>query len=297
VTQEALRTTDIPGLALHARGKVRDIYDLGDHLLIVTTDRLSAFDVVMSQGIPGRGRILTSLSVFWFDFTRDIVPNHLVSCDLAEMPPQVRAQADALEGRTMLVRKGDVLPVECVVRGYLAGSGFKDYQKTGAVCGVDLPPGLRLADRLPEPIFTPSTKATHGHDENISYARMEKTVGSSRAEKVRDASLALYRRAAEHAERKGILVADTKFEFAVMGDEIVLVDEILTPDSSRFWDAETWSPGTSPDSYDKQIVRDWLEGSGWNKQPPPPTLPEEIIRKTGDRYRAILRRLTGLEDA
>jgi phosphoribosylaminoimidazole-succinocarboxamide synthase len=289
----AFLQSSIAGLPLLARGKVRDIYDVGDQLLIVTTDRLSAFDVVMNEGIPGRGRVLTSLSVFWFDSTRDIVPNHLLSCDLAEMPGDVADQPD-LDGRTMLVRRGEVLPVECIVRGYLAGSGFKEYQRTGAICGVDLPPGLRIGDRLPEPIFTPSTKAEQGHDENISFARMEKVVGSARAARLRDLSLEIYRRGAEVAEAKGILLADTKFEFAVIDDEIVLVDEVLTPDSSRFWDAEAWSPGTSPDSFDKQIVRDWLETTDWDKQPPPPTLPAEIVEKTRDRYRMILERLTGL---
>jgi phosphoribosylaminoimidazole-succinocarboxamide synthase len=287
--------TDLPELELRARGKVRDIYDLGDQLLIVTTDRLSAFDVVMREGIPGRGKVLTSLSVFWFDLTRDIVPNHLLSVDIADMPEPVQAQADVLDGRTMLVRKGDVLPVECIVRGYLAGSGYKDYLKTSAVCGIDLPEGLQLASRLPEPIFTPSTKATEGHDENISYARMEKVVGSSRAAKMRDLSLAIYARAVEHAERRGIILADTKFELALIGDEIVLVDEVCTPDSSRYWDAKEWQPGVNPDSFDKQIVRDWLETTDWNKLPPPPEVPVEVIEKTRQRYETILQRLTGLE--
>ncbi len=296
MTNQALMTTDIPGLNLVARGKVRDIYDLDEHLLIVTTDRLSAFDVVMARGVPGRGRVLTSLSVFWCDFTRDIVPNHLESISLADMPAPVREYGGDLEGRTMLVRGGEVLPVECIVRGYLAGSGYKDYLKTGGVCGIDLPPGLQLADRLPEPIFTPSTKAMKGHDENISYARMEKVVGSSRAAKLRDISLEIYRRGAEHAERKGILLADTKFEFAMIDDEVVLVDEVLTPDSSRFWDAAEWTPGTSPDSFDKQIVRDYLETLDWDKLPPPPEIPDEVIEKTRARYETILQRLTGLDN-
>lgn len=296
MTDQALMTTDIPGLNMVARGKVRDIYDLDEHLLIVTTDRLSAFDVVMARGIPGRGRVLTSLSVFWFDFTRDIVPNHLESISLGDMPAPVREYGGDLEGRTMLVRGGEVLPVECIVRGYLAGSGYKDYLKTGGVCGIDLPPGLQLADRLPEPIFTPSTKAVKGHDENISYARMEKVVGSSRAAKLRDISLEIYRRGAEHAERKGILLADTKFEFAMIDDQVVLVDEVLTPDSSRFWDATEWTPGTSPDSFDKQIVRDYLETLDWDKLPPPPEIPDEVIEKTRGRYETILQRLTGLDN-
>jgi phosphoribosylaminoimidazole-succinocarboxamide synthase len=293
---ESVLRTEIPGLELAARGKVRDIYDLGEQLLIVTTDRLSAFDVVMDEGIPGRGRVLTSLSVFWFDYMRELVPNHLLTIDTSEMPEGVRARPE-LEGRTMLVRKGEILPVECIVRGYLAGSGYKEYTKTGAICGIDLPPGLQVADRLPEPIFTPSTKATQGHDENISYALMEKMIGSSRAATLRDFSLEIYRRGAEHAESKGIILADTKFEFAMIGDEIFLADEVLTPDSSRFWDAEEWTPGTSPDSFDKQIVRDFLETLDWDKQPPPPPLPAEIIEKTRGRYHTILRRLTGLDEA
>jgi phosphoribosylaminoimidazole-succinocarboxamide synthase len=289
-------TSDLPGLDLLARGKVRDIYDLGEQMLIVTTDRLSAFDVVLDRGIPGRGRILTSLSVFWFDTTGDIIPNHLLSCDLDEMPAEVRAGGEELEGRTMLVRQGEVLPVECIVRGYLAGSGAKEYARTGAICGIELPEGLRVGDRLPEPIFTPSTKAHKGHDENISYARMEKVVGSSRAQMLRDTSIALYQRATEHAESKGIIVADTKFEFAMVGDEVILIDEVLTPDSSRFWEIDAWKPGTTPDSFDKQIVRDYLETLDWNKQPPPPEVPDEIIEKTRDRYLSILQRITGLEN-
>ena len=296
MTEKALMTTEIPGLDLIARGKVRDIYDLDEHLLIVTTDRLSAFDVVMDRGIPGRGKVLTSLSVFWFDFTRDIVPNHLESISLDDMPAEVRNCDQDLDGRTMLVRRGEVLPVECIVRGFLAGSGHKEYLKSGGVCGIDLPAGLEMAGRLPEPIFTPSTKATEGHDENISFARMEKIIGSGRAAKLRDISLDIYGRGREHAEKKGILLADTKFEFAMIGDEIILVDEVMTPDSSRFWDAEEWTPGVSPDSFDKQIVRDYLETLDWDKLPPPPHIPDEVIDKTRGRYETILQRLTGLEN-
>ena len=286
--------SDIPELALIGRGKVRDLYDLGDEMLIVTTDRLSAFDVVFAEGIPDKGRVLTALSCFWFELASEVVSHHLISTDLAAMPAPVQAQGDELGGRVMLCRKAEVLPVECIVRGYIVGSGYKDYLRTGTVCGIRLPAGLRAGDRFDDPIFTPSTKATTGHDENISFARMEKTVGSERAAQIRDTSLELYRRAAEHAARKGILIADTKFEFGLIDDELTLIDEALTPDSSRFWDAAAWAPGSVPAAFDKQVVRDYLETLDWNKQPPPPLLPPEIVAETAARYRTILARLTGL---
>ncbi len=288
--------SDLPELELIARGKVRDLYDLGDEILIVTTDRLSAFDVVFDEGIPDKGRVLTALSCFWFEFASEVIPNHLISTDLDAMPDPVRARADDLTGRVMLCRKAEVLPIECIVRGYLVGSGHKDYERTGTVCGIKLPEGLRKGDKFAEPIFTPSTKATTGHDENISFARMEKIVGSERAAQVRDASIELYQRAAEHAARKGILIADTKFEFGLIGDELTLIDEALTPDSSRFWDAAAWAPGSVPEPFDKQVVRDYLETLDWDKQPPPPPLPPEIVAEAADRYRTILGRLTGLSE-
>lgn len=290
---EAVLRTDIEGLPFLGRGKVRDLYDAGEHLLIVTTDRLSAFDVVFGQGIPGKGVVLTSLSKFWFDRLGSIVPHHLVSTDLADMPPEVRRQESTLAGRTMLVRKCTVFPVECVVRGYLIGSGWKDYRETGAVCGISLPPGLRMADRLPSTIFTPATKATTGHDENIDFARMGSIVGEETAGTLRSLSVEVFETASAYALERGILLADTKFEFGRdAGGAITLIDEVLTPDSSRYWPKEDWKPGSSPPSFDKQIVRDHLETTDWNKSPPPPPLPEEVVRRTAARYREILERLT-----
>ncbi|MBS1262580.1 MAG: Phosphoribosylaminoimidazole-succinocarboxamide synthase [Calditrichaeota bacterium] len=277
-------------------GKVRDIYDAGDdRLLLVTTDRLSAFDVVLKQPIPGRGEILNRMSLFWFGFFRDDVRNVVLGNDpdrmigLENVPAELR---ETIRGRSVLMRKADPFPVECVVRGWLIGSGFRDYQETGEVCGIKLPPGLRKADRLPEPMFTPATKAKEGHDENISYEQVVKLVGAEHAEKLRELSLEMYARAVEYARNRGIVIADTKFEFGLVDDDIVLIDEVLTPDSSRFWPADRLVPGENPPSYDKQIVRDWLERSGWNKRPPPPDLPEEVIEKTARAYRDIFERLT-----
>ncbi len=285
--------TRLEGLRLLGRGKVRDLYDLGEHLLVVATDRLSAFDVVFREGIPGKGRVLTELSAFWFARLGDLVPHHLVTTDVDRMPPEVRRHAEALRGRTMLVRKCTVFPVECVVRGHLIGSGWKDYQATGAVCGIPLPKGLRMADRLPATLFTPATKAQTGHDENIDFARMRSIVGDDAAARLRDLSIAVFERAAAYARDRGILLADTKFELGRDAKGLItLVDEVLTPDSSRYWPAEEWRPGSSPPSFDKQIVRDWLERSGWNKEPPPPALPAEVVSRTAERYGEILDRLT-----
>ncbi len=278
-------STDLP-FPVFRRGKVRDVYDLGDRLLLVATDRISAFDCVMPQGIPGKGRILTQVANFWFRATADIVPNHLLATAVADYPDELQAHAGSLEGRSILVRKTRPLPVECVVRGYLAGSGWKEYQAGGTVCGVPLAAGLRLADRLPEPIFTPSTKAEEGHDENIPFARMGELVGAELADRLRDLSLGLYARGAELAARRGILLADTKFEFGLLADgSILVIDEVLTPDSSRYWLADSWAPGKNPPSLDKQFLRDYLETlPGWNKQPPAPDLPAAIVQGIRARY-------------
>jgi phosphoribosylaminoimidazole-succinocarboxamide synthase len=274
------------------RGKVRDVYDLGDHLAIVATDRISAFDYVMPSGIPDKGHILTAMTIFWLRWLG--VPNHFVSDRLEDLPELFRQQAEIFAGRTMLVRKTAVVPVECIARGYLAGSGWKEYRQRGTVCDIALPPGLREADRLPEPIFTPATKADIGHDENISYAQMAAAVGRDRAEELRTRTLDLYRRAAEYAEERGIILADTKFEWGMLPDgSLILIDEVLTPDSSRFWPRESYRPGDSPPSFDKQYLRDWLEASGWDKHSPPPSLPPEVIARTAAKYREALERLTG----
>ncbi|MCI0681108.1 MAG: phosphoribosylaminoimidazolesuccinocarboxamide synthase [Gemmataceae bacterium] len=273
------------------RGKVRDVYDLGDRLVIVATDRISAFDWVLPTGIPDKGRILTGMTLFWLAFLR--VPNHLLSTDLDDMGPPFAAQAEALHGRTMLVRKAAVVPIECVVRGYLAGSGWKEYRQHGTVCGIRLPGGLREAEPLPEPIFTPATKAESGHDENISFERMVEVTGQELAEDLRRRSIAIYRQAGDHARGRGIILADTKFEWGRLpGGELILIDEVLTPDSSRFWPADRYRPGANPPSFDKQFVRDWLETSGWDKNSPPPPLPDDVVRKTRDRYLEAQQRLT-----
>ncbi|MFZ1615051.1 MAG: phosphoribosylaminoimidazolesuccinocarboxamide synthase [Holophaga sp.] len=281
----AILTTDLP-FPVFRRGKVRDVYTLGDHLLLVATDRISAFDCVMPQGIPDKGRILTQVANYWFGATADIVPNHLVATEVAAYPDEVKAFADQLEGRSILVRRTNPLPVECVVRGYLAGSGLKEYQADGTVCGIKLPAGLRLADRLPEPIFTPATKEEEGHDINISFERMCEIVGTELGARLRDISLALYRRGVELAAKRGILLADTKFEFGLLPDGTLLViDEVLTPDSSRYWLADSWKSGQNPPSLDKQFLRDYLETlEGWNKQPPAPALPAEVIQGIRARY-------------
>ena len=283
----------LPGLKLFNRGKVRDIYDLGDKLLLVASDRVSAFDVVLPTRIPDKGKILTAMSVYWFDVIKDIIPHHLITTDVNKFPPACQPYRAELEGRTMLVKKSMPAPVECIVRGYLVGSGWKDYQQTGTVCGIPLPKGLMEASRLEEPIFTPSTKAPVGaHDVNISFEEMVGKVGRIRAEKMRHATIAIYRRAREIAEKKGIIIADTKLEFGIEGDEVILIDEVLTPDSSRFWPADGYHPGKTPDSFDKQFVRDYLIHLPWDMKSPPPELPPEIIKKTQEKYREALNRLT-----
>ncbi len=287
-------TTDFTGLGPRHQGKVRDIYDLGDKLLLVASDRISAFDVVMNEPIPDKGRILTGLSAFWFRHLGEVVPNHLLSLKVEEFPPACRPYQEVLAGRTMLVVKTKPLPVECIVRGYLSGSGWADYQRTGAIGGLALPQGLLESARLPEPIFTPSTKAALGtHDENISFGQMAAQIGESLAARVRDISLTLYRRAWEWAEPRGIIIADTKFEFGLINGELLLIDEVLTPDSSRFWPQEDYRPGGPQKSYDKQYLRDYLESLGWNKKPPPPPLPPEVIANTRARYLQALKALTG----
>ena len=274
------------------RGKVRDIYDLGDRLVIVASDRISAFDWVLPTPIPDKGRILTAMTMFWFDYLR--VANHLLSTDIREMGPPFADHGPVLEGRTMLVRKAEVVPIECVVRGFLAGSGWKEYVRQGTVCGIPLPPGLREADQLIEPIFTPATKADSGHDENISFEQMVEVTGRKLAEELRSRSIDIYRRACEHARDRGILLADTKFEWGRLPTgEIILIDEVLTPDSSRFWPLDSYRPGKNPPSYDKQFVRDWLEATGWDKNSPPPELPPEVVQKTRQKYVEAHQRLTG----
>ena len=289
----ALLETRFRDLPLVSRGKVRDMYDLEADLLLVTTDRISAFDWVLPNGIPGKGRVLTELSAFWFRLLGDLVPTHLRTTEIATDRRVAARYAEVLAGRAMIVKKAEVFPVECVVRGYLAGSGWKDYQKTGAVCGIALPSGLTQAARLPEPIFTPATKAVSGHDENIDFATMARRVGAETAAELRRLAIALYRRGTTHAESCGIIVADTKFEFGRHAGAIHLVDEVLTPDSSRFWPADAYAPGQSPPSFDKQFVRDWLETTSWDKNSPPPRLPERVVVETRAKYLEALRRLTG----
>lgn len=291
---EGIRETDLEGLRLKARGKVRDIYDLGETLLIVATDRISAFDVVMNEPVPDKGRILTKISSHWFENTRDIVPNHLISSDVEEFPEVCRPHMPVLAGRTMWVRKAQPLPVECVVRGYLAGSGWKDYRENGHVCGHRMPEGLVESAKLAEPIFTPSTKAQGGaHDENITFEEVERLIGRELASRVRDLSLALYLRGQEIAEARGVIIADTKFEFGIADGELILIDEVLTPDSSRFWPADKYCPGGPQPSFDKQFLRDYLDSLGWDRNPPPPPIPEEIIQKTREKYLEALVRITG----
>jgi phosphoribosylaminoimidazole-succinocarboxamide synthase len=285
--------TQIPSLKLFNRGKVRDIYDLGDKLLLVASDRISAFDVILPTPIPYKGRVLTALSYFWFDMLGDVVETHIVDQPLSEAIPGYRRYADQLEGRSTLVRKTQPVPVECVIRGYLAGSGWKEYQKSRTICGIRLPEGLRESSRLPEPIFTPATKAETGHDENITFDRAVEIVGRELAEELRAKSLAIYRKAADHARGKGIIIADTKFEFGRVGDRTILIDEVLTPDSSRFWPLDGYESGKSQPSYDKQFVRDYLSSLDWNKEPPAPELPPEIVQKTSEKYLEAVQRLTG----
>ena len=290
-----LLQTNLPGVRFFGRGKVRDLYEVGDRLLIVATDRISAFDCVLASGIPDKGRVLTQLSAFWFEFLQREVPTHFLTAAVDEYPSALHPHREQLQGRSMLVRRTQPVPIECVARGYLAGSGWKDYQNTGQVCGIPLPTGLRESEALPEPIFTPATKATSGHDLNISFDEMVSHVGGPLAERLRALTLALYGRAADYARARGLLIADTKFEFGTRGEELLLIDEALTPDSSRFWAADTYQPGRSQPAFDKQFVRDYLERSGWNKQPPAPALPPEVIESTRARYREAYRRLTGRE--
>ncbi len=289
----AVFETQLPGLKLARRGKVRDIYDLGDQLLIVATDRISAFDHVLPTPIPDKGRVLNQISAYWFERTRELVPNHAVAVEEADFPEPLRERVRGLAGRATLARKLRMIPVECVVRGYLAGSGWTEYRERGSVCGIPLPAGLEQASRLPEPIFAPATKAESGHDENIPFEQVERRLGADRARRLRELALQLYRFAAEEAAAKGIIIADTKFEFGLDGHELVLADEALTPDSSRFWPASEWRPGTNPPAYDKQYVRDYLESIAWNKEPPVPELPLEVVEGTRRRYLEIFRILTG----
>lgn len=293
---DTVRETDFKEMKLVRKGKVRDIYDTGDAFLMVTTDRLSAFDVVLPDGIKGKGKVLTQISAFWFNVMEDIVGNHLISADVKDFPEVCQKYADILEGRSMLVKKAEPLPVECIVRGYISGSGWKSYQKEGHVCGIRLSQGLKESDRLPEPLYTPSTKAEVGdHDINVDFEETVKLLGKEKAEKLKSLSLAIYKKGAEMALEKGIIIADTKFEFGMADGEIILIDEVLTPDSSRFWPEEIYVPGGSQKSFDKQFVRDWLETSGWNKKAPAPTLPVDVIDKTSAKYWEALRLMTGIK--
>jgi phosphoribosylaminoimidazole-succinocarboxamide synthase len=292
MTDTVLTETHLP-LPRFGTGKVRDTYDLGDRLLMVTTDRISAFDCVLPNGIPGKGEVLTRLSAFWFDLTKDLIPNHLLSTDPADLPESVQGLRDELAGRFMIVRKARRIDFECVVRGYLAGSGWAEYRETGRIAGIQLPPGLRQADQLPEPIFTPASKSETGHDVNVTLDDVKNAVGEDLGQALADASLAVYKAAAEYALDRGIIIADTKMEFGLLGKQLILIDELLTPDSSRFWAVGDYTPGGSPPSFDKQFLRDWLERTGWNKQPPAPTLPDEVVAGTAARYREALEWLTG----
>jgi phosphoribosylaminoimidazole-succinocarboxamide synthase len=285
--------TDLPGIERVATGKVRDIYAFDDSLLIVATDRISAFDCVLPQGIPDKGRVLTRMSLFWFDYLRDIVPNHVITAEVKDYPLPLRAFRDQLDGRSMLVKRCRMAPLECVARGYLAGSGWKDYQQSGSICGIPLPSGLRESERLPEPIFTPATKAQTGHDENVPFETAEQLLGRDCAILLRDLTLRLYSKASEHAESRGIILADTKFEFGWQESQVLLADEVLTPDSSRFWPLDDYAPGRPQKSFDKQFVRDYLETLDWDKQPPAPSLPAGVIERTSEKYREAYKRLTG----
>ena len=291
---EALQTTDLTDLTLVHRGKVRDLYEVEDKLLMVATDRISAYDVVMSDPIPGKGRVLTQLSLFWFDYLKDIVANHLISADVAEFPAVCQPYAKQLAGRSMLVKKAKPLPVECIVRGYISGSFWSAYKKSTTVCGFKLPEGMQESQKFPQTLFTPSTKAELGlHDENISLSRMEEIIGKELADQVAEISVRLYEKAADYAREKGIIIADTKFELGIYDGELILIDEVLTPDSSRFWPVDQYRVGGGQPSFDKQFLRDYLSGLDWDKNPPPPQLPAEIMEKSGDRYREALERITG----
>ncbi len=295
-TSEPVRLqTDFPGLPLHASGKVRDLYLLDGRLLFVATDRISAFDYVLATGIPHKGRVLTQLSLFWFDFLKPIVANHVATADVEQYPEVLQPYREELRGRSMLVVQADMVPIECVVRGYISGSGWKEYQQKGSVCGIPLPAGLKESEKLPEPIFTPAIKATSGHDENISFAEMVQRAGPELSEQLRDLSIRIYRAAADYAAERGILIADTKFEFGRTHAGLVLADEVLTPDSSRFWPAALYRPGGPQESFDKQYVRDYLEKIRWNKQPPAPALPADVAQRTSEKYMEAYRRLAGRE--
>jgi phosphoribosylaminoimidazole-succinocarboxamide synthase len=292
----ALLKTELGATHLLGRGKVRDLYAIDDALLLVATDRISAFDHVLGTGIPGKGKILTQISLFWFDLVSELVPNHLITADVNEFPASLQPYADQLEGRSMLVKRATMFPVECVVRGYLTGSGWKEYKASSAVCGIPLPAGLQDGSRLPEPLYTPSTKGEAGtHDENISYAATVAAIGEADAAELKRLTLAVYKRAVEHAESRGLILADTKFEFGRTAEGIILADEVLTPDSSRFWEAAAWKPGGAQPSFDKQFVRDYLESIHWNKQAPAPELPGEVVERTQAKYLEAFRRLTGLD--
>jgi phosphoribosylaminoimidazole-succinocarboxamide synthase len=293
LTDTVITSTQLPGFERVASGKVRDVYSVGNDLLIVATDRISAFDCILPQGIPGKGRVLTQMSLFWFDFLRDTVPNHLITAEVRDYPAALRQYEDQLEGRSMLVRRCRMEPIECVARGYVSGSGWKDYKQTGAICGIPLPAGLKESDRLPEPIFTPASKAETGHDENISFDAVVATVGAPTATLLRDLTLRIYSKASEYAESRGIILADTKFEFGWHNGKLLLADEVLTPDSSRFWPRADYAPGGPQKSFDKQYVRDYLETLAWDKRPPAPPLPPDVVERTAQKYREAYSLLTG----
>jgi len=295
MSQPTVYHTELSGLELFNRGKVRDIYEVGEDLLIVASDRLSAYDSVLPTPIPKKGQVLTGLTLFWLDFFKDDVANHLITADIAEMPESVRMHSNVLRGRAMLVKRAETLPVECVVRGYLSGSGWRSYRENGEVCGVSLPTGLRESDKLPEPIFTPTTKAESGHDEPLSFEESTKLVGEETANTIRDRSLWVYAKAAEYAASRGVIIADTKFEWGTFDGKLILIDEVLTPDSSRFWPADQYAPGGPQPSFDKQYVRDWLDESGWNHEPPAPELPAEVVAKTTEKYVQAYEKVTGSE--
>lgn len=293
--QDVLFNTDFKDLTLYKRGKVRDIYDLEDNLLLVSTDRISCFDVVLPNAIPYKGKVLTNLSCFWFDFIQDITQNHLITADISKYPPQAQKYRPKLQGRSMLVKKTKVFPIECIVRGYLSGSGWKEYQQKQSVCGIELPQGLLESAKLPRVLFTPSTKADTGHDLNVNHGYIENLLGADTARQIKEISIAIYQKASDYALKQGIIIADTKFEFGLYNNEIILIDEVLTPDSSRFWPVSQYQPGKSPPSFDKQFVRDYLESLNWDKSPPAPELPNEIINKTTGKYLEVYKRLTGRE--
>lgn len=291
--EKVLLDIDLPGVKPFKQGKVRNVFDLGDSLLIVASDRISAFDSVMPNGIPDKGAILTQISLFWFDFTKNIIKNHVIESDVEKFPLQLQRFKDMLAKRSIIGKKADLIPIECVVRGYLSGTGWKDYQKSQTICGIKLPAGLKESEKLPEPIFTPTTKAESGHDLNITFAEVVEQVGKETATYIKDKTIAIYKACADYADKKGIIIADTKFEFGFVGDEIILIDEILTPDSSRFWPKDQYKVGQGQPSYDKQYLRDWLESIKWNKEPPAPRLPENIVAKTRAKYLEAFKRITG----